>query len=154
MKKVRAFTLIELIVVIAIVAILTAILVPTIMGYLNESKLSSANANAKLVYDQTAIYCTECENAGTPMSSGSFYVDLRVISDDAEYSKDGKHIKEALQFMLGQYSDSAGIAVTSVDAGIVLDSVWAKTESDRFVGHYPGEYTKKSDQPIQIPSGN
>ena len=46
----RAFTLIELIIVIAIIAILVAVLVPTMNGFVSEAKKQTANANARTIY--------------------------------------------------------------------------------------------------------
>jgi len=55
-KRVKGFTLIELIVVIAIIGILLAILGPSISGYYRRSRLKTCNADAKMVYNaaQTA----------------------------------------------------------------------------------------------------
>lgn len=49
-KSKRAFTLIELIVVIAIIGVLIAILVPTMNGFVTQARNDTALANARTIY--------------------------------------------------------------------------------------------------------
>ena len=55
----KGFSLVELIVVIAIMVILIAILVPNITGYINKSRDVSKSATAKSIYDAAYAYQTE-----------------------------------------------------------------------------------------------
>lgn len=58
MKKLlnkKGFTLIELIVVIAIIAILAAILIPALLNYIEQANVTKAQSNARSLYSSVVL---------------------------------------------------------------------------------------------------
>src|SRR6266700_3167396 len=59
MKNNKGFTLIELAVVLAIIAVLAAVLTPVVTGYLDQARLSRAQADVRTIADAIKLYHTD-----------------------------------------------------------------------------------------------
>lgn len=74
MKRKKGFSLIELIVVLAIFAILTAILIPSWGYMIKRSKIRTANAKARIIFNAAQAACTEYQQAERTMKDVDRYI--------------------------------------------------------------------------------
>lgn len=136
----KGFTLIELIVVIAIIGVLAAILVPAMLGYVKKSKIQAANSAASQMVKAANSALEEMDEdpdiltlpgdgwwennitatANTILSTDkNFYDYLTYYSDDASSAKYAVYVKE-------------GVAILGV------------AKSGKYYGTYPACLTNKN----------
>lgn len=65
LKNRKGFTLIELVIVVAILGILAAVITPVIIGQVSKAYTATDTANVRSVYNAAVLYLTEQEIAGT-----------------------------------------------------------------------------------------
>ena len=113
-KKLRGFTLIELIVVLAIVAALAAILIPTMIGYTRQARAQTAIANAKNVYSGVALALLDMHTN-----------DEEVMSADSTVAQTSSGTKiDISKFMGEDFSGYYGFKI-SADGNSVEYAVWS-----------------------------
>lgn len=87
LKAKKGFTLVELVVVIAIIGVLAAILVPTMIGVVQDSRVTSSNTTASQIKTQATTWLTKMDAAKKtlkgPVDGSAFTVTVNVGASGA-----------------------------------------------------------------------
>jgi len=98
-KNNKGFSLIELIIVIAIMAVLTAILAPQLLRYVERSREARDRQNIQAVYEAFQLAIIE---EGVTISEGSIYYNA-----DGKIASIGPTLKAQFKLIFGEAGDRA-----------------------------------------------
>jgi len=133
-RKVKGFTLIELIVVMGILAVLAGVLVPNMINSIRKAKVNTANANAKAIFNASQTVAQQYEFQRVGGLDGTISSDMTGSVDDT--------LESEFTTKLKKYFDEADRVAWKIyiDNYIVKTVVSAERPSDIYVGKYPNPY--------------
>lgn len=120
-KRNQGFTLIELVVVIAIIAVLVAALVPSISGYIISARDTTALANAKLAYTTASALVPIWDVASTQGSSQTYAQKYSTLDNANGGARLSRAIVEE-HFLIG--GENEGTIKIEFRDGVVLSATF------------------------------
>ena len=130
----KGFTLIELIVVIAIIGVLAAILVPAMLGWVKKSKIQAANADAKTIMTNINAGIEELDEEGYDAIADNWY-DLNGINEAATndlIKQYASYYGDTLNSTKCSYYTKDGVAIACV------------VKNGKYYGTYPAVLNNKN----------
>ncbi len=138
-KNRRGFTIIELLIVLAILGVLSALLIPMLFNYVTEARQSKANENARKIYQAALQYQTaENENLQVLLSS---VADTEYSSVDLTgFTKNETVTKGILSY--GEYKNPTFVFIAVIRDHNIVGIVYADKKDDQTFGGYPKKVTE------------
>jgi len=154
-RKFKAFTLLELIVVVAIITVLTAIAVPSLLTRLRTSRIQAANDQAQSLYMAAQDYLISLQRKGVSSAELNDYFDSSshggyrmLVVNGTSFESTSLTPDQALKHenarsgILRRYQNGTG----AVDIGCWIVYVYPKTFTVGAVFYNEGKY---NDDPMQ-----
>lgn len=131
----KGFTLIELIVVIAIIGVLAAILVPSMLGYVKKSKIQGANSTASTLAKAANSAVTDLDEEDKVPADGT------IKGTDCTAAATSAEVADCINTFFNDFkSGGADMAVQFKDGVCIAAAV----TSGAYYGTYPAVYTAKN----------
>ena len=135
----KGFTLIELIVVIAIIGVLAAILVPAMIGYVRQSKIRTADEAATSIKNGANAALTDMQG-GKVKITGAGWLDFTAGTFSAVEAKKGTEAYADFKTDLKAYIDEYFSDFGKTDGGIYIKEGTCVAAVCSVDGNYWGSY--------------
>ena len=159
-KKAKGFTLIEVIVVIAIIGVLAAIIVPTMLGYVRLSRMRHFNSNAASVFKGAQLAAIDIVNNGRNLPVDDVFISDGEDMTSCTSSGDQNFTLDIADYVGNDFKGSFGFMTNSEGSGC-LYAMWSDepitaamlqnqmSENDVKDCFYTGSSSKRGCHPLK-----